>query len=143
MTGSIEVLLVEDNAADARLTREGMTILKSNRGLSVAGDGEEALDFLYQHGKHANAHRPILILLDLNLPGKDGLEVLGEIKMDSSLKRIPVMVLTSSSSMGDVNRTYDLGANSYLKKAVSLDEIYDLMRNIEHYWLRLSALPGI
>ena len=93
MTGSIEVLLVEDNAADARLIGEGMTVLKSNRGLSVAGDGEEALDFLYQHGKHANAPRPILILLDLNLPEKDGLEVLGEIKMDSSLKRIPVKVL--------------------------------------------------
>ena len=89
MTGSIEVLLVEDNAADARLIREGMTVLKSNRGLSVAGDGEVALNFLYQHGKHANAPMPALIFLDLNLPGKDGLEVLGEIKMDSSLKRIP------------------------------------------------------
>ena len=89
MTGSIEVLLVEDNAADARLIREGMTVLKSNRGLSVAGDGEVALNFLYQHGKHANARMPALIFLDLNLPGKDGLEVLGEIKMDSSLKRIP------------------------------------------------------
>lgn len=143
MTGSIEVLLVEDNAADVRLIREGMTVLKSNCRLSVAGDGEEALDFLYRRGKHANAPRPTLILLDLNLPRKDGLEVLEEIKMDSSLKRIPVMVLTSSSSMRDVNSAYDLGANSYLKKAGALDEIYDLMRSIEHYWLQLSALPGI
>jgi chemotaxis family two-component system response regulator Rcp1 len=142
MTGNIEVLLVEDNAADVRLIREGMTVLESNCRLSVAGDGEEALDFLYRRGKHATAPRPALILLDLNLPRKDGLEVLEVIKMDSSLKRIPVMVLTSSSSMRDVNSAYDLGANSYLKKAGALDEIYDLMRSIEHYWLQLSALPG-
>jgi len=143
MTGSIDVLLVEDNAADVRLIREGMKVLRSNCRLSVAGDGEEALDFLYRRGKHTNAPRPTLILLDLNLPRKDGLEVLEEIKMDSSLKRIPVMVLTSSSSMRDVNSAYDLGANSYLKKAGALDEIYDLMKSIEHYWLQLSALPGI
>lgn len=110
--------------------------------LSVAGGGEEALDFLYRRGKHANAPRPALILLDLNLPGKYGFEVLKEIKMDSSLKRIPVMVLTSSASMRDLNSAYDLGANSYLKKAGALDEIYHLMRSIEHYWLQLSALPG-
>ena len=89
MTGSIEVLLVEDNAADVRLIKECMTVLQSNWRLSVASDGEDALDFLYPRGKHANAHKPLLILLDLNLPGKNGLEVLGEIKMDSSLKRIP------------------------------------------------------
>lgn len=143
MAGSIEVLLVEDNAADVRLIREGMTGLQPGCRLSVAGDGEEALDFVYRRGKHEFAPRPALLLLDLNLPGKDGFEVLEEIKMDSSLNRIPVVVLTSSSSMRDVNRAYDLGANSYLKKAASLDEIYDLVRNIENHWLRLSVLPGI
>lgn len=143
MTGNIEVLLVEDNPADVRLIREGMTVLPSDFKLSIARDGEEALDFLYRRGIHEFAPRPALILLDLNLPRKDGFEVLEEIKKDSSLKRIPVMVLTSSSSMRDVNNAYDLGANSYLKKAGALDEIYDLMRSIEHYWLRLSVLPGV
>lgn len=143
MTGNIEVLLVEDNPADVRLIREGMTVLPSDFKLSIARDGEEALDFLYRRGIHEFAPRPALILLDLNLPRKDGFEVLEEIKKDFSLKRIPVMVLTSSSSMRDVNNAYDLGANSYLKKAGALDEIYDLMRSIEHYWLRLSVLPGV
>jgi chemotaxis family two-component system response regulator Rcp1 len=138
---NIEVLLVEDNAADVRLIKEGMTVLKSRCRLSVVGDGEEALDFLHGYGKHSQAPRPTLVLLDLNLPRKDGLEVLQEMKSDPMLKRIPVMVLTSSTSSADVNTAYDLGANSYLIKAGALDEIYDLMRGIEHYWLKLSALP--
>jgi two-component system, chemotaxis family, response regulator Rcp1 len=141
MTGNIEVLLVEDNAADVRLIREGMTVVRSKCRLSVVSDGEEALDFLRRKGKHLEAPRPSFMLLDLNLPRKDGLEVLQEMKADPLLKRIPVMILTSSSSTRDVNSAYDLGANSYLKKAGALDEIYDLMRSIEHYWLQLSALP--
>ena len=142
MTGIIEILLVEDNAADVRLIKEGMTVMESACRLSVASDGEEALDFLHQRGRHGAAPRPSLILLDLNLPRKDGFEVLEEIKATTSLKRIPVMVLTSSSSMRDVNGAYELGANSYLKKTGALDEIYDLMRSIEHYWMKLSVLPG-
>jgi chemotaxis family two-component system response regulator Rcp1 len=142
MIGNFEVLLVEDNAADVRLIKEGMTAVKSKCRLSVVSDGEEALEFLRRKGRHANAPRPTLMLLDLNLPRKDGLEVLQEMKADPLLKRIPVMVLTSSSSVRDVNSAYDLGANSYLKKAGALDEIYDLMSSIEHYWLQLSALPS-
>src|SRR3977135_1830695 len=117
MIGNIEVLLVEDNAADVRLIKEGMTAVKSKCRLSVVSDGEEALEFLRRKGRHADAPRPTLMLLDLNLPRKDGLEVLQEMKTDPLLKRIPVMVLTSSSSVRDVNSAYDLGANSYLKKA--------------------------
>jgi two-component system, chemotaxis family, response regulator Rcp1 len=141
MTVNIDVLLVEDNAADVRLIREGIAALESKCRLSVVGDGEEALDFLRRRGKHAAAPRPTLMLLDLNLPRMDGLEVLQIMKSDPALKRIPVMILTSSSSVRDVNSAYDLGANSYLRKTGALDEIYDLMRSIEHYWLQLSALP--
>jgi len=142
MIADIEVLLVEDNAADVRLIKEGLSVLRSKCRLSVVGDGEEAMNFLRRMGKHHAAPRPSLMLLDLNLPKKDGLEVLQEMKADPNLRRIPVMVLTSSSSIHDVNSAYDLGANSYLMKAGALDEIYDLMRGIEHYWLKLSALPS-
>jgi two-component system, chemotaxis family, response regulator Rcp1 len=142
MIAGTEILLVEDNAADIRLIREGMTVAKTNLRLSVVGDGEEAMEFLHRRGRYPGVPRPALVLLDLNLPRKDGLEVLQEMKSDPSLKRIPVLVLTSSSSVRDVNKAYDLGANSYLMKAGALDEIYDLIRSIEHYWLRLSALPA-
>jgi len=141
--GHVDVLLVEDNAGDVRLIQEGMKVMHSKCRLSVVGDGEEALEFLRRRGKHAGAPRPALVLLDLNLPKKDGMEVLMEIKNDPFLKRTPIMILTSSGADRDVNRAYELGANSYLRKAESLDGIYDLMRSIEHYWMNLSALPTL
>jgi CheY-like chemotaxis protein len=143
VTGQVDVLLVEDNAGDVRLIQEGMKVIHSRCRLSVVGDGEEALEFLRQRGKYAGAARPALMLLDLNLPKKDGMEVLMEVKNDPFLKRMPVMILTSSGADRDVNMAYELGANSYLRKAESLDGIYDMMRSIEYYWMNLSALPTI
>jgi CheY-like chemotaxis protein len=137
----VDVLLVEDNAGDVRLIQEGMKIMRSRCKLNVVSDGEEAIEFLRQRGKHEGAPRPVLVLLDLNLPKKDGMEVLMEVKTDPSLRRLPVMILTSSCADRDVNRAYDLGANSYLLKAESLEGIFDLVRSIEHYWMTLSALP--
>jgi chemotaxis family two-component system response regulator Rcp1 len=146
MTGShlgrpLELLLIEDNAADIRLLKEGLSVFQSEFHLSVVSDGEAALDYLKRRGKYKNAGRPSLVLLDLNLPKKDGLEVLREMKSDPSLKRIPVLVLTSSNSEGDVNAAYDAGANSYLRKAGALDEIYAIMRSIHDFWMSLAVLP--
>lgn len=141
MIAQVDVLLVEDNAGDVRLIQEGMKIMHSRCKLNVVSDGEEAIEFLRQRGRHAGAPRPVLVLLDLNLPKKDGMEVLMEVKTDPSLRRVPVMILTSSCADRDVNRAYDLGANSYLLKAESLEGIFDLVRSIEHYWINLSALP--
>ena len=143
MTRQVDVLLVEDNAGDVRLIQEGMKVMRSRCKLNVVSDGEEAIEFLKQRGKHASAPRPVLVLLDLNLPKKDGMEVLREVKADPHLKRLPVMILSSSGADQDVNRAYDLGANSYLRKAQSLEGIFDLVRSIEHYWITLSALPTI
>lgn len=137
----VEILLVEDNRADVRLLMEGLAAARSRHRLSVVEDGEEALEFLYRRGVHAAAPRPDLVLLDLNLPRKDGNEVLRQIKSDPGLRRIPVVVLTSSRSERDVNTAYEYGANSYLRKPTDLKDIYDLTRTIEHYWLNLCVLP--
>ena len=137
----IEILLVEDNAADVRLTKEALREGKVHNRLTVARDGVEALEVLRRAGKYADAARPDLILLDLNLPRKDGREVLAEIKADDDLRRIPVVVLTTSSAELDIVKSYDLHANCYITKPVDLDKFVDVVRTIDEFWLSVVRLP--
>jgi CheY-like chemotaxis protein len=137
----VEVLLVEDNPGDVRLTREALREGKIRNNLHVARDGVEALAFLRRQGEHAGAPRPDLILLDLNLPRKDGREVLTEIKDDATLRQIPVVVLTSSQAEEDIIRAYDLHANCYISKPVDLDQFINVVRSIEDFWFTVVKLP--
>lgn len=137
----IEILLVEDNPADVRLTTEALKEEKIYNNLHVATDGVEAIAFLRREGKYAKAVRPDLILLDLNLPKKDGREVLKEIKNDDSLKIIPVVVLTVSRSEEDILRSYNLNANCYITKPVDLDQFMKVIRTIQEFWLTIVKLP--
>ena len=137
----IEILLVEDNPGDVRLTVEAFNEGKVRNNLSVVADGVEALAFLRREGKNADAARPDLILLDLNLPKKDGREVLAEIKEDSNLRRIPVVVLTTSQAEKDILQAYDLRANAYITKPVDLDQFLTVVRSIEDFWLTIVKLP--
>lgn len=138
----IEILLVEDNPGDVRLTMEALKEGKIHNTLSVVKDGVEAMAFLRREGKYANAPHPDLILLDLNLPKKDGREVLTEIKSDKNLKRIPVVILTSSEAEKDIVSTYDLHANCYITKPVDLDQFIKIVKAIECFWLTVVRLPG-
>jgi CheY-like chemotaxis protein len=137
----IEILLVEDNPGDVRLTIEALKEGKVRNHLSVARDGVEALAFLRREGNFAGAARPDLILLDLNLPRKDGREVLAVIKEDAALRRIPVVVLTTSKAEEDILRTYDLHANCYITKPVDLDQFISVVRSIDEFWLAVVRLP--
>jgi CheY-like chemotaxis protein len=137
----IEILLVEDNPGDVRLTQESLRESKVRNHLHVAPDGVAALAFLRREGKYADAPRPDLILLDLNLPKKDGREVLAEIKADAGLKTIPVVVLTTSSAEQDVLRSYELQAASYITKPVDLEQFMTVVRSIEDFWLTIVTLP--
>lgn len=139
---TIEILLVEDNPGDARLTREAFKDGRLLNNLSVVADGVEALEYLHQQGQYKNSTRPDLILLDLNLPKKDGREVLEEIKADEHLKRIPVVVLTTSSAQEDVARAYGSHANCYITKPVDLDQFLRVAHSIESFWLSLVKLPS-
>lgn len=137
----IEVLLVEDNPGDVRLTREALKdSLISNR-LSVVSDGELAVAFLKREGRFADSPRPDIILLDFNLPKKDGGEVLEVIKADAGLRSIPVVVLTTSQAARDVERAYDLHANCYITKPLDLDRFMDVVKSIEDFWLTVVRLP--
>lgn len=137
----IEILLVEDNAGDVRLTVEAFKEGKVRNNLTVARDGVEALRLLRREGEFADAVRPDLILLDLNLPRKDGRELLSDIKNDEALKRIPVVILTTSRSEEDVLRTYNLHANCYITKPVELDQFISVVRSIDDFWLTVVKLP--
>ena len=137
----IEVLLVEDSPGDVRLTQEAFKDAKVHINLHVASDGTRAMAFLKHEGEHANAPRPDLILLDLNLPKKDGREVLAEIKESPSLKSIPVVVLTTSSSEGDILRSYQLHANCYITKPVGLEGFLTVVKSIDSFWLSVVKLP--
>lgn len=137
----IEILMVEDNPADARLTLEAFKDAKILNNISVVEDGEQALAFLRREGKYADATRPDLILLDLNLPRKDGREVLEEIKGNQDLKTIPVVILTTSEDEKDIARSYELHANAYIKKPVELDEFMKVIRAVEDFWLTAVKLP--
>jgi CheY-like chemotaxis protein len=138
----IEVLLVEDSPGDVRLTREAFSEVNSSIHLHVAADGQEAMAFLRREGVHARAPRPSIILLDLNLPKMDGREVLAQIKGDSNLKTIPIVILTTSNSQLDVERGYQLQANCYLSKPVQLDAFESLVKSINDFWLTKVKLPS-
>ncbi len=138
---AIDILLVEDNPGDIRLTREVMKETKVNNKLYVVEDGEEAMRYLRKEGKYADAPHPDLILLDLNLPKKDGREVLSEIKSDEGLRRMPVVVLTTSKAEEDVFRTYDLHANCYITKPVDWEQFMHVIQSVEDFWLTIVRLP--
>lgn len=138
----IRILLVEDNPGDVRLTIEAFNDAKLNNALSVVRDGVEAMSFLRQEGQHAQASRPDLILLDLNLPRKDGREVLAEIKADPDLQRIPIVVLTTSDAQTDIQRAYELHANCYITKPVDLEQFIQVVQSIEDFWLTVVRLPS-
>ena len=140
--GCIQVLLVEDNPGDVRLTKEALKEGKLLNQLTVVGDGVEALSFLRKQGIYADAPQPELILLDLNLPKKDGREVLAEIKADPNLRRIPVVVLTTSSSEEDILKIYDLHANCYITKPVDLEQFMGVVKSIEDFWVSVVKLPS-
>ncbi len=137
----VEVLLVEDNPGDVRLTQEAFKEGRIIVNLTVASDGVEAIDILHHRGTYAKYPRPDLILLDLNLPKKNGREVLTEIKADDELKRIPVIVMTTSKAEQDIRRVYNLNANCYITKPVELDEFLNVVRSIEDFWLTIVTLP--
>ena len=137
----IEILLVEDSPGDVRLIQEVLKEGKVRINLRVAEDGAEAMDFLRRKGRHADAIRPDVILLDLNLPKKDGREVLAEVKSDEDLKRIPVIILTVSQAEEDILETYDHHANCYITKPIDMDEFLRVMRSIEEFWLTIVTLP--
>ena len=137
----VEILLVEDNPGDVRLTQEALKEAKVTNRLHVAEDGVEAMDFLRRKGKHADAPRPDVILLDLNLPRKDGREVLAEVKADEDLRRIPVVVLTVSNDHEDIFKTYDLHANCYITKPIDLDQFMKVVKSVEEFWLTIVKLP--
>src|SRR5436190_18341095 len=137
----LHVLLVEDNPGDVRLMREALRNGDSGRKLETVEDGEEALNYLHRVAPYDSAPKPDLIFLDLNLPKKDGREVLHEIKQDESLRRIPVIVLTTSEAERDISRVYDLHANCYIKKPTDLDEYMEVIRACVNFWLHVVRLP--
>ena len=137
----ITILLVEDNPADVRLTLEAFKEGKVNNNLHTAKNGEEAMDFLCQRGKFAEAPVPDLILLDLNLPKKDGREVLEEIKTDKNLRKIPVIILTTSKAEEDILKSYNLHANCFITKPVDSDDFMTVAKSIENFWLTIVRLP--
>ncbi|MEW5743943.1 MAG: response regulator [Nitrospirota bacterium] len=137
----IEVLLVEDNPGDVRLMQEALKEAKVVNHLTIATDGEEAMSFLRREGRFSSAPQPDVILLDLNLPKKDGREVLSEIKEDPALKHIPVVVVTTSKAEEDILRSYNLHANCYITKPVDLDQFIKVVKSIENFWFSIVKLP--
>jgi two-component system, chemotaxis family, response regulator Rcp1 len=138
---ALEVLMVEDSASDVLLAREALSMAKLKVNLHVVEDGVEAMEFLRKEGRYAGAPRPGLILLDLNLPRKNGREVLAELKEDERLKDIPVVILTTSRSEEDIARSYKLHANCYITKPVNFTSFAEVVRSIEHFWFSVVTLP--
>jgi len=138
---AVNILLVEDNPGDVRLVVESLKESKRPTNLITVKDGVEAIAYLHREGIYANEVRPDIILLDLNLPRKNGKEVLKEIKKDPDLKRIPVIVLTASSAERDIINSYDLNANCYITKPVSLEQFTEVIKSIENFWLKVVKLP--
>jgi CheY-like chemotaxis protein len=136
----IEILLVEDNPGDVRLTQEALRDAKVRNNVHVAADGVEAMAFLHREGSHAQAPRPDLIFLDLNLPRKTGREVLEEIKQDTGLSHIPVVILTTSQAERDIMESYRLRANAYVTKPVDLEQFLKVVQSIEQFWLEIVKL---
>jgi len=139
---SVEILLVEDNPGDVRLTQEALKDSKLKNNLYVVNDGLEALSFLHREGKYANAVRPDIIFLDLNLPKKNGRDVLVEIKEDPELKRIPVVILTTSTAEEDIIRTYNSHANCYITKPIDFEQFITVVKKIEDFWFTIVKLPS-
>jgi len=137
----IDILLVEDSPSDAMMTREALECSRVVNKLHIADDGVEAMDFLRRKGKYGDAPRPGLVLLDLNLPRKSGLEVLKEIKDDEVLKTIPVLVLTTSKAEEDVVKSYGLHANCYISKPIAFSELAEAVRAVGEFWLSIATLP--
>ena len=142
MNKAIEILLVEDNPADIKLTQVALKKTKISNNINVVRDGDEALSYLRKQGEHADAARPDLILLDLNLPRKSGHETLLEIKSDERLKSIPVVILTSSDDERDISKTYSNHANSFITKPVDLAGFVEVVASIENFWFTIVTLPG-
>jgi len=138
----VEILLVEDNPGDIRLTQEALKEGNIPNNLHTVMDGAEAIKFLFREGSYADSKRPDLILLDLNLPKKDGREVLGKIKADDDLKKIPVVVLTTSNAESDILKAYDLHANCYITKPVDFNRFIEVIKSIEQFWLTIVRLPS-
>ncbi len=138
----VDILLVEDNLGDVRLTQEALKDAKLLNNLWVVSDGVEAIAFLHQEADYIDAARPDVILLDLNLPRKDGREVLAEIKVDPRFRRIPVVILTTSSADQDILKAYDLHANCYITKPVDLEQFIKVVRSIEDFWLTIVTFPN-
>jgi len=138
----LDILLIEDNPGDARLTQEALREARVTNRLSLARDGVEAMAFVRREPPFADAPRPDLILLDLNLPRKDGREVLAELKQDPQLRLIPVVVLTTSEAEQDILRTYELHGNCYITKPVDLEKFLHIVRAVENFWLAVVRLPG-
>lgn len=141
MSTDAQILLVEDNPGDVRLTVEALRGAKVANELHVVGDGEEAIEFLRRRGRHADAPRPDIVLLDLNLPRLEGREVLAEIKADDDLARIPIIVLTSSSAEEDILSSYALHANCFITKPVDFRDFIAAVRSLEGFWLKIVRLP--
>jgi two-component system, chemotaxis family, response regulator Rcp1 len=139
---SIDILLVEDNIGDIELEREALGMGKLHNSLHVVQDGVAAMEFLRKSGKYAKSPRPDLIILDLNLPKKDGRQVLTEIKEDQDLKRIPVVILTSSRAEEDILKTYNLHANCYITKPIEFEKFLNVVKSIEEFWLSIVVLPN-
>ncbi len=139
---SCHILLVEDNPGDIRLTQEALASSKSHVILSIVQDGADALAFLRQKGKYKGVSKPDLILLDLNLPRKDGYEVLAEVKNDEALRAIPIVILTTSDREEDVLRSYDLHANCYVTKPIDMYHFLKVVQNIESFWFSIVNLPS-
>lgn len=140
---AIDILMVEDNPGDARLTREALRESKVCNNLHHVRDGVEAMEFLRKEGEFGNAPTPDIILLDLNLPRKDGRQVLAELKAIPHLKHIPVVVLTTSEAEQDIVKSYELHANCYITKPVDLDKFVDIIHGIENFWLSIVKLPQV
>lgn len=138
----VDILLVEDNAGDVRLTIETLKNAKIHNTLHVTRDGVEAMAFLRQEGNYLSVPRPDLILLDLNLPKKDGREMLADIKTDPELRRIPVVILTTSQAEEDILRSYDLHANCYITKPLDLNQFAIVIQSLENFWLTIVTLPS-
>ena len=140
--GSVDILLVEDNPGDVRLTQEAFKDARMEVKLNVVMDGEEALNYLHRRPPYENVTRPDIILLDLNIPKKDGREVLQEIKNDPVLRFVPVVVLTTSNAEQDIVKTYNLNVNAYINKPVDFERFFDIVQKIEEFWLMTAILPS-
>ncbi len=138
---TVEILLVDDNIGDVVLTKEALKGAEFLNRVSVVRDGCEALEFLRRTGKFANASRPDLILLDINMPRKNGCEVLEEVRSDEDLRLIPIVILTSSEAEDDIRRSYELGANCFVTKPADLDEMVRVVQAINHFWITIAKLP--